>query len=175
MSLIQDVFTYFAKFPLKEGVLKNFNKAESYYGDYPTFKDSITNMVIHFLVPTIKEFVFGVDESVVRKRIGEVSGMYLFVDYGNIQYSQDHLKRNISEFHLAITVAIPIDPENIDYAEQVLVPDYCHAALQEIKNHMQADNTPFVKQLEFPNEMTPFVARELHNSVGWTLIFRKIN
>lgn len=70
---------------------------------------------------------------------------------------------------------MPIDPESTDYAEQVLIPDLCFTTLQKIKDIMLSDNTPFVNQLQFPNEMTPFVARELHNSVGWTLVFRKLH
>lgn len=59
MSLLQDVFTYFAKFPLQKGVLNNFIKAASDYGDYATYKTTLENMDIHSMVPEIKGFVFG--------------------------------------------------------------------------------------------------------------------
>ena len=30
----------------------------------------------------------------------------------------------------------------------------------------------FINRLQFPNEITPFFARELSNSYGWTLMFK---
>jgi hypothetical protein len=75
---------------------------------------------------------------------------------------------------ISLTVAIPHKIESQDMVEQVLMADDALMMLLEIRSLMEADSIcPFVKQITFPTEITPFFARELSDSTGWTLVFKK--
>lgn len=44
-----------------------------------------------------------------------------------------------------------------------------------IRDDMRSDDSDsFIRRMMFPNEITPFFARELSNSYGWTLMFKMI-
>ena len=58
--------------------------------------------------------------------------------------------------------------------EQVFMADEALIMLLQIRSFMEADSKcPFVNHLTFPTEITPFFARELSDSTGWTMVFKK--
>jgi hypothetical protein len=175
-DLLKTIFTYFAKFPEKAGVLKNFTKGTSgLYAGYDTLKSDITALAPHSLVPGITDFVFGSDMTSVIKRIEQISGIYLFVDYGNIyDYLLEPMKSETGEFVIAITVARKIQPDDIDAIEQLLLGDITLGMLTQIKDLARQDSNQniFLKYLTFPNDFSPWFARDLFNSTGWTMTFK---
>ena len=176
MNTLTEIFTYFAKFPLKAGVLKMFNRADSgRFPSYITLKNQVTNLDPHSLIPEIQDFVFGIDEKSIKDRIEKITGTYLFVDYGNIASLADDLKRRTDEILIAITVATPLHTNSLDMVEQILLADQALDHLMSIMAIMRQDSrcSPFVKQLTFPVEITPFLARELSDSAGWTMVVKK--
>ncbi len=175
MNPLQDIFLYFAKFPLKAGVLELFNRDESdLYPDYALLKTEIEALEVHSLVPGIEEFVFGVNEDSVKARIIELTGTYLFIDYGHIMTTEDQYDRHTEDMLISLTVATPYQIEKLDMVEQVFMADAALEMLLEIRSQMEADSEcPFVKHLTFPTEITPFFARELSDSTGWTMVFKK--
>jgi hypothetical protein len=175
MSLLKDAFVYFAKFPAHAGVMLSFNRDTSEFSTYAAFKAEIEARAEQSIIPAITDYIFGIDEATVLKKIKSVTGIYLFVDYGALTVNVDQVNRHTTEFQLAITVAKPIDPENMDFAEEVLLGDQLLAHIQTIRDKMLADQreVPWVKDLTFPQEITPVFIRELANSVGWTMMFRK--
>jgi hypothetical protein len=176
MTTLQDIFTYFAKFPQKAGVLELFNRSASdHFPAYASLKTGISALDPHSLIPGIQDYVFGIDEQSIKKRIEEISGTYLFVDYGNIASQEDNLKRRTDEILIAITVATPLHINALDMVEQVLLADQALDYLLQIMAIMRQDSrcSPFVKQLTFPVEITPFLARELSDSTGWTMVVKK--
>jgi len=175
MSLLRDAFVYYAKFPLKDGVLRNFNKTTStIVSGYDMLKAEITALTTHSLVPEIVDYVVGIDEKTVKARISAIKGIYMFLDYGAIPVSRDEINREYAEFLLALNIARPLNPDKTDYAEEILLGDEMLAIMLQVRDIMKADQreNPFVKQLDFPHEITPFFASELSNSVGWTMIFK---
>jgi len=77
------------------------------------------------------------------------------------------------DFNLALTLAKPTSANSLDYAEEVLLVDELLNTLRQIRDDMRNDrDNPFIKALTFPNEITPFFARELSNSYGWTIMFK---
>lgn len=177
MNVITDAFKYFAKFPAKAGVMENFNKSESpYFDNYTTLKSEIDALDPHSQVPEIGDYVFGVDEESVKKRIEQINGIYLFVDYGNITTRREEPALvETADFLLAITVAMPMKPEQLDAFESVLISEQTLQHIVTIKNTMKEDskNKTFTHQLTFPAEITPWYAREMANSHGWTMVFSK--
>lgn len=176
-SLLRNTFEYFAKFPLHAGVMKSFNVTTSthFAQEYAAFRATIQNLPEHSILPGIEDYVFGVDEDLAKKRIQELSGFYLFVDYGSLTTERDQYRVKNDSLLIAITVAIPIKPESIDNIEAVLYADQALDYLRQIRSRMLTDSrdSPFLQQLTFPNEITPFFARELQNSTGFTMLFSR--
>ena len=176
MNTLRDILLYFAKFPLKSGVLQAFNSETSdRFSTYATLKASITALNPHSLVPGITDFIIGLDEKTIAEKISGVSGSYLFVDYGHITSDRDRYDRQNDRILIAITVATPLIKGSMDNIEQVLLADENLTLLLAIRDIMKEDTrcNPFVQQLSFPNEITPFFSRALSDSTGWTMVFQK--
>lgn len=174
MNPLRDIFLYFAKFPQKAGVLELFNRENSdLYPDYANLKAEIEALEVHSLVPGIEEYVFGVNETTVKARIKELNGTYLFIDYGHIVTSEEQYDRQTDEMLISLTVATPYKIEKLDMVEQVFMADAALVMLLQIRDQMTLDSEcPFVKHLTFPVEITPFFARELSDSTGWSMLFK---
>lgn len=175
MNTLKDILVYFAKFPLKAGVQNLFQTVTSERASYAALKAQIDALTTHSLVPGITDFVMGLDEQAIKAQIANVTGSYLFVDYGHITSDRDNYQRQNDRILIAITVATPLAKDSMDLVEQVLLSDENLNRLLQIRDIMKADSvcTPFVQQLSFPNEITPFFARELSDSTGWTMVFQK--
>jgi len=175
-TLIKDTFTYFAKFPLKAGVLKNFSKnISSYFTGYDTFKAAITALTPHSLITNLDEYIFGSDLMSVTKRVEHVNGIYLFVDFGNIYDTLlEPMKTEQGEFTIAVTVARKTPADDLDSIEQILLSDITLAMITTLKDLARIDTktSPFLKHLTLPLDITPWFARDLFNSTGWTITFK---
>lgn len=175
MTLMQDIFKMFARYPLKDGVLKAFNKGTSKVAGYDQFLLDIKALDDYSLIPAIQDFCFGVNEDVVKKRIDKFQSYYLFLDYGSIDSDVDGFNRRKDGLYLAVTVALPTNPVNYDMADEVLLTDQCLAYLLQIRDDLikNQETHPWLKDLSDNHEISPFVARELNSSVGWTMTFKR--
>jgi len=176
MNTLTEILVYFAKYPLKAGALKLFNKDTSdRFTGYDELKAQITALSTHSLVPGITDYLFGLDEATLKQKISAVTGSYLFVDYGHISSDRDHLNRQNDRILIAITVATPLIQGSMDLVEQILLADENLDLLLQVRDIMYEDSRhhPFVQQLSFPNEITPFFAKELSDSTGWTMVLQK--
>ncbi len=175
-TLIRDTFTYFARFPALAGVLKNFTKDTSgSYAGYDILKTVITALSPNSLIVGLDDYVFGADIFSIKKRIEQFSGIYLFIDYGNISDSlQEPYRTEQADFVIAVTVARKIHLNDIDQIEQVLLADKTLAMISEIKDITKADkrSSAFTQQMIFPAEISPWFAADLFDSTGWTMSFR---
>lgn len=169
--ILQDTFHYFCRYLSTGTVEKFFNKKNSKDINYGIMKakaiDACTNKY-----PEITDYIFGVNEEQVSKQISQVRGIYLFIDYGNITSRESTLKVKEDSMQLAVTVAKPLASGTYDQAEEILITEQLLEIISSIRKDMREDRTdPFIKRLSFPNDITPFFARDLSNSYGWTLMF----
>ncbi|WP_289054167.1 hypothetical protein [Carboxylicivirga marina] len=174
-TLLLDLITYFGKFPIKEGVLKLFNRNATLPG-YDELKQVINNMETHSLVPDIKDFACGVNEQVLKKQINNFSGIYLFIDYGAIAIDKDEIQRENGSFNIGVTVAVPFDHENRDAIESMLLAQQTLNLLIAIREKMKGDQkcgVAWMKDLTFPHDISPWEHKDLNNSTGWTMLFTK--
>lgn len=175
-TLIQDIFKYFAKFPLMAGVLKNFNRPASDPADaYDTFKAAIAAITPNSLITDLNDYIFGVDIMSVKKRVEAINGIYLFVDYGNIYDTLlEPMKTEQGEFNISVTIARKTQPDDKDQIEQILLADKTLGMITELKDTAKydANRNHFLKNLTFPAEISPLFVPDLFNSVGWTMTFR---
>lgn len=176
-SLFRETFKYFAKFPLLAGVKESFNVSTStlFEEEYNALRDEIDALEVHSLLPGIPDYIFGVDQDLVEKRINAIEGYYLFVDYGSINNERDSFRTRTNNMLIAVTVAFPIKPATYDNVEAILLADQALDFIRQIYYRMEEDSRdkPFLQHLTFPNEITPFFARELQHSTGFTMIFTK--
>ncbi len=166
---LSDIYCYYAKFTSDR--MRVFNKTIS-ETDYLAFKERVENLPEPIL--DIKHYVFGLNEQNVKKQIDSFGDYYLFVDYGAIQVDKDERQVHTDTFLLAVTVAKPFNEDSSDYADEILMGDKSLEYLRQIQKQMEKDQqcSPFLKYIEFPAEATPFIAKDLANSIGWTLSFQ---
>lgn len=169
-NIIVEVFKYFARFPQRRGVMANFIS-----GKTPStieLKDICQNLPQDRVIPELSDYVFGVNEDSVEKRIKAIKGIYLFIDYGNFTTNQDKNNVKTDQLRLGVTVAKPLNIATIDPVEEVILADELLTIMRTIRRQLIVDkDDPFVKLFTFPSEITPWYARELGNSVGWTMLF----
>lgn len=171
MRLLEHIFLYFAKYPATTAVSKFFTKGS---GDtaYNTLKTAATAAAAG-KYPAITDYIFGVNEESVTRRISQVKGIYLFIDYGNITSSTDRVGTKSDTFSVAVTVAKPISAGALDLAQEVLLSEDLLQIISAIRKDLREDESnSLMEYILFPNDITPFYARELSNSYGWTLMFQ---
>ena len=178
-DIMAEAFKYFAKFPVLSKVQAVFKRQseKSKFTGYEPIRTAIAALTIHSLVPELKGFIFGADENVLKRQIEDIGGeMFLFLDFGNIYSSQNQTTNGkIDDFEFSITVAQAAKPEDLDVPETVLLYDNTLNAMRKIREQMIADQqcSPFMKQILFPHQIMPWYARDLANSQGWTMAFRR--
>jgi len=171
-KLLQETFLYFAKYPLHDGAMKFFNKSTA-DPSYVALKQSCQDLPVKNKFPEISDYIFGINEQSIKKRIESIRGIYLFIDYGNINSVEDTKNVKYDNFHMAVTVAQPTSSTSFDLAEELILSDKLLSIISSIRDEMRYDKTDsFIKRIVFPNDITPFFARELSNSYGWTLMFQ---
>lgn len=171
MSLLKDIFTYFARYVTPDVADRFFTKSAGEQ-EYTMLRDE-ARAAARGTFPELTDYIFGVQEDSVSRRISQVKGVYLFVDYGNISSMEDARNVRSDEFSLAVTVARPMSSTALDMADELLVSDRLLRIIAAIRDDMRFDDSDsFIRRMMFPNEITPFYARELSNSYGWTLMFK---
>lgn len=169
--MILDVLLTAARFPSRNGVLKSFK-----LGVYPDVKykqmlDDI-NALPEPIIPQITDFVFGVDEEVVKKAVSNISGYFLFVDFGEIQSSTDANNRITDSFSISMTVAKRYDENSMDQISTAIIFDNCLDMAATIKRTLVKEQKkyPWLKDIDGNSTFSPFVSREL-SAIGWSMIF----
>lgn len=171
MNILQDIFVYFARYVTPDVVDRFFTKASG-DDDYNQLR-TMARTAATSRFPELTDYIFGVQEESVTRRIGQVKGVYLFVDYGGITSSEDLRNVKSDDFSLAVTVARPMSSTALDMADELLVSDRLLRVIAAIRDDMRSDDSDsFIRRMLFPNDITPFYARELSNSYGWTLMFK---
>lgn len=171
MSILKDIFTYFARYVTPDVVDRFFTRSAGEL-PYTSLRDE-ARAAARGTFPELTDYIFGVQEDSVSRRISQVKGVYLFVDYGNISSIEDVRSVRSDEFSLAVTVARPMSTTAMDMADELLVSDRLLQIIASIREDMRSDDSePYIRRMLFPNDITPFFARELSNSYGWTLMFK---
>ena len=123
-------------------------------------------------LPSVKSFVFGLDEDAIKKVIMTFGDYYMFVDLG--QFDSSTTNGTITDtFVCAVTIAMPqgtqghTDDETI---ERVATSFDLIASLRKSMFHSSREKR--LKHLSAKHEILPFQAPHLNNSVGWSLVFR---
>lgn len=173
-SLLTDLFLYFARFPAREAIAPLFNKGKSNIQGYDELFQQAVALTGDPIVPQVKNYVFGPNFEAVCTRVNNLSGYYLFVDYGEIECATDSSNRLTDSARLAITVAYKLKEFSGDLMEQLVVSDQCLSYLSIIRNRMIQEQRErnWLKDVSRNHTLTPFIARDL-SSTGWTMLFNR--
>jgi hypothetical protein len=167
---ISDIFLYFAQFPLIDGVKSSFSNGTSdlsLYGDLLSKLDGQA----HSRLPEIEDYVFGQNLDAVKNRIDKFSGLFLFVEAGDISSNQDDKGSIQDQMKLGVTVARKV-ADSADLVEQMIVSDEMLILTNRLRALIREDqtSTPWLTWMSQPQQVIPFVSSEF-GSVGWSCIF----
>lgn len=168
--MILDTLKYFAAFvPLR--ALRNFFLFNG-GGDYARLKDEILSAPADRRMDDITDYLFGINNESLRRRISSITGIYLLVDYANITSTINATDCKKDTLHFAVTVAAP-HPSDEDWVSEALLQQKCLDILSTIRRAMRGDwrDSDQTHWLVFPTTIAPFSSRELANSFGWTMEF----
>lgn len=173
---IIDVVKYFAKFPQKQGVLKNFTRTTEKLDGYNDLRQYIQALPDP-LMPDITELVFSTDEKAVGDRIRNIDNYFMYLEYGPIvgDYPDRVRLRKVS-FSLAVYVCYHADGRNIDSMEEALIMDNCLQKVFQLAKYMIADDnqlTPHTRFAESVLNFSPVEPLLMYQSIGWGLTFKK--
>ena len=168
--ILYEIFKYFSKFVSREALDRFFLATTGV--DYDQLRSEVEGLPDDRRLESITDLVFGIDEAAVKQKISQVSGCYMFVDYSNVTSSVDRLDVKTDSFHVAVTVAMP-HPSDEDQFSNLLGMDDCLAHMSFIRACMRhdIDAENHMEWLPYPATISPFVAKELSNSFGWTMQF----
>lgn len=173
MITTKELFLYFAKYTGRNAALAITNKTESTTDGYSQLVDEIKKLPVDGIIPELKHYVFGVDETSVAQRIDSFDSYYLFVNYGSIQLTSQKSGSILKSMMMAVTVAMPLAVTlNLDQADILLINNKALGYIDTI-NKSLISNSKHVSWLrEYgPGNILPFNAPSLSSSQGWTLTF----
>ena len=162
------ILKYFSQFVSREA-LENFFQASSGLV-YDQSKEEVLAVPDGNRILGLDNFIFGINTDAVKSRISSIAGPYLFVDYSNIVSSLSKQDVKTDSFHIAVTVA-QVHPNDEDAFAETLCQAECLEVLKAIRERMRddVDVDYCIEWLPFPTTISPFVAKELSNSYGFTM------
>ena len=168
--ILYTTLEYFSRFVSRDALDRFFFASSGQ--EYDEMRREIEKQPDDWRFPELTDFIFGIDENAVKTKITQVSGCYLFVDYSGVKSSVDRLDVKTDLFHVAVTVAMP-HPNDEDQFANMLGMDECLEIISGIRDLMRHDTDTelHLQWLQFPTSISPFVAKELSNSFGWTMEF----
>lgn len=175
---IIDVIKYFAKFPNKQGVLKNFKRATGAiegYNDLMTYISALPPA----LMPEITELVISTDEKAVGERIRNIDNYFMFLEYGQLQGDYpDRMRIRKVSFNLAVYVCYHDNSRGIDSMEEAIIMDSCLQKVFQLAKLMIADDNEILIHTRFAESVLNFSPVEpslMYGSIGWGMTFKKAN
>jgi len=175
---ITDVIKYFAKFPDRAGVLKNFKRGGGTLDGYSELRSYISALPAP-LMPEITELVVSTNEKEVSDRIRNIDNYFMFLEYGQLQGDYpDRMRIRKVSFNLAVYVCYHDNSRGIDSMEEALIMDSCLQKVFQLAKLMIADDNEILIHTRFAESVLNFSPVEpslMYGSIGWGMTFRKAN
>ena len=173
-ELIKDIWLYFAKFPLHEGVMKNFRSTNSKTPGYSDFKTEVENLAVNSLIPELKNYLLSVNTPAILEYVKNVDSRFLFVEYGDLNTNENAYKAKDIDFALNIYIASPFSYKQFDFVDETLIMQQNLLYLQQMLEIMETDSNEscsFKKMLDFPVQITPIEPINFYENIGWSARF----
>lgn len=171
MSILRNSFLYFARFLTQDALEAAFRLSS---GDkHQQLLDQVSTLPTDRQIPAIKDFIFSINKETVQKRIDNVKGTYMLLEYSTVSSKiNQSVDVKTDSFRVALTIACP-RPQDQDNATEMIWQDELLDIISEIRQHMRndLDTEASVWWFSFPNTIVPIVASALGNSMGWAMEF----
>lgn len=173
---ILNVLKYFAKFPHRDGVLKNFIKTEEIFPGYTELKSEIQAMP-EALMPSLTDYIFTDDEKELGKFVRNIKSYFMLIEYGPITIDEPNENYNrIGDWHLAVNIAHPTDGRNYDPIEKMMLRNECLNKVIKLAQFIAAEDTEACSGCDFLKSqvvISPIEPYLFHQCTGWSLTFKK--
>lgn len=170
--MILDLLKYFARFPKKEGVISMFANGSSDFVQYAELIGYVRNLP-EPVMPGLKNLVFGQSYEYVKRRVDNITGNYLFVDFGEFTSSRDTHNSILDSQKLAATIAMKVS-DSADMVETAIASEITLSLLAELRKRLiidsRSEDLPWLDKISAGHDIIPFVSSEF-KSIGWTLMF----
>lgn len=170
--MILDLFKYFARFPKKEGVISMFANGSSDFVQYAELIGYVRNLP-EPVMPGLENLVFGQSYEYVKRRVDNITGNYLFVDFGEFTSSRDTHNSILDSQKLAATIAMKVS-DSADMVETAIASEITLSLLAELRKRLildsRSEDLPWLDKISAGHDIIPFVSSEF-KSMGWTLMF----
>ena len=172
--IILDLFKYFAQFPERQAVLDLFFSNRSGLSGYGSLKTYVETMPVHSRIESITGFAFGENEASVKRHVLDLTGTFMYVDFGDLSTSRDQRNSIRNTFKVAVTVAMKTGG-SLDAVEYAIASDETMKLVQSLLQMMNADQSEssWLKELSNQYEIVPFDAPEWQ-SHGWSILFDRV-
>ena len=176
MELV-DTVKYFAKFPLRSGVLKCFADDNSTVPGYSDLKNYITALPQNGLFPDIKNFIISIDEKKISDQIKSMDGFFMYLEYaGIIGTALDNLRNRDVDFKWAIIIGYNWNGRSNDSMAEILIMDRIIEIINQIAIIIKQDDAQTCankRLLDSAFNLTPIPPYLLYQNHGWELSFSK--
>lgn len=170
--MILDLLRYFARFPKKEGVVSMFANGSSDFIQYAELLGYVKKLP-EPIMPELENLVFGQSYDYVKKRVDNITGNYLFVDFGEFTSSRDTHNSILDSQKLAATIAMKVS-DSADIVETAIASEITLSLLAELRKRLifdsRSEDLPWLDKISENHDIIPFVSSEF-KSIGWTLMF----
>lgn len=169
--MIIDIFRYFARFVPVCALKEIFQLPDS--NEYRVLMDEVLEDDSGHRLPGITSFVFGADADALAKRITDIRGTYLCVEFDAVNSSIDQrvdVKTDL--IRIGVTVATP-HSDNMDLVSTAIDQDKTLSLISEIRRYMRDDDDPKrgIYWMDYPATLSVWSSKDLANSHGWTMQF----
>lgn len=176
--MITEDILYYAKFPAKAGVLKNFKRVENQLADYANLKAQAEALPDTSLIPDIEDFLFSTNEEVLAERIRNIKSYFMLFQYGIIR-SPAPGRSGVRDTTIAssLIIARPHSKNATDTVQEMLYMEKILQFMVQIANQMKSDNkTLFCAAERFAEssiDIAPVEPALIYGCVGWVMTFNR--
>jgi len=177
MNELIDIVKYFAKFPDRAGVLKNFSTTASTFTEYDALKSYIEALPTA-LMPAIKDFIFSDSEDELSDRIKNIESYFMLIEWGPIVIAdpEAEARNRYGNWNFAINIAHPCNGKGFDKIEYMLLANNTLGYIKELASLMRADDDEKCeprRYIESGINIAPIDPYLFNNCVGWSMSFKK--
>lgn len=168
--MILKLLKYFAQYPQKEGVISMFSNGASRFPQYSALLEYVKGLPAPFM-PALENLVFGQSYDDVKRRVDDITGNYLFIDFGEFSSSRDSRNSILDQQKLAATIAMKVT-DSADMIEIAIASDITLSLLASLRKKLILDSrsNSWLDKISDNHDIVPFVSPEF-KSIGWTLMF----
>lgn len=177
MTPLLDILKYFSKYPAKQAVLDCFSRESSAdkVAGYTELKAWANTLAETSYMPNVETFVFSSDETKVVKEVRNIKGLFMLLEYGNIDISSpDQMKLRERSWRLAITFGFPQKRAGVDFMSEALIMDQLYQLAFQLQTQIKTDNKEICDWLQMMDgslNISPVEPKLLYENYGVVVDF----